>query len=217
MYGRNFNWDNLTENGFKIQKHPPIVKAASQGKLAYMKKLLKTKENKGAVMLKQHINKARIWEESEDKMGGYSKEWYWYDDTPLIAAVRNNQFKIARYLLETGLVNPHWISCPYEDVTQTALKAAEKSGHQKMIAMIKIAETYWPGSPGGRGSYSASADYNGKDKRIYTAEMTGDLEEMKAKIELAIEGIAEPTGRPGQAGYNYERPAAVGINRDYMN
>lgn len=148
-------------------------------------------------------------------MGGYTKEWYWYDDTPLIAAVRNNHFKIAKYLLETGLVNPHFKSCPYDDLYQSALEVAEKSGHQKMIAMLRIAESYFIKS----GSQSAHANSNMKDDRDYNVEMTGDLEEMIEKIEKAVEVIPEPTGEAGKSrGYfSYMSPSAVGINVNYTD
>lgn len=183
-------------------KHPPIVQAAATGDLKKIKRLLNNKEKISEVQYKTHINKARIWKEVQEKWG-YDKEWDWYDDTPLIAAVRNNQAEIVKFLLDTGYCDPCWESCPTDDVYETALKVAEKNKNDAILKMIKVALNHWP-----EGRKGAQAGDSKTDNRNYKErQMSGDLPTMKSELENALKQAAPAVGKDATSktnrNYNY--------------
>ena len=78
----------------KDKDHPEIVECARCGDLESIKRILRNTPRPIAT-----INASRKWTESEDKWGGYSKEWEWHDATPLLAAATNGHVEVVYYLL----------------------------------------------------------------------------------------------------------------------
>ena len=109
---------------------PPLVLAASLGNLPWVKALMEA----GA-----HINEPKRYHEVQSR-GMYDKEWDWDSDTPLLAAVRNKHYAVARYLLAEG-ADPTVSSCVFNDLYENVLTLAKDDAFKKEIReeIIRIA------------------------------------------------------------------------------
>ena len=69
-------------------------------------------------------------------MGGYTKEWTWDKNTPLIAAARHGHEEIVNFLLSKG-ANVLASSCLTDDVHDTALGVAEKYKYHSIAGILR--------------------------------------------------------------------------------
>ena len=81
------------------------------------------------------------WEEVQEKMGGYTKEWTWNGDTALMAAAKKGNLAAVQTLLRLGAKNEH--KCCYSDdlYDDSAVGAAKRKGQQ---ATSELIENYKP-------------------------------------------------------------------------
>lgn len=98
---------------------------ASTGDLIGVMKIVERASSSDEQKKAQVINHARKWTEVDYKMSGFTKEWEWYDLTPLVMAATLGHHEIVEYLLRQG-ADPTLLGCPTENVTVDALSAAKK-------------------------------------------------------------------------------------------
>ena len=107
----------LHEPNFKLGQK--LITFANQDNLEQIKVLLSKITDNGWI-----VNYANTRHEVDYKWGGYSKEWDWYTDTPLIAAVRRQNQEVVAVLLK-HFANPLISSCRFDDVHEDAITVAE--------------------------------------------------------------------------------------------
>ena len=81
------------------------------------------------------------WEEVQEKMGGYTKEWTWNGDAALMAAAKKGNLEAVKTLLRLGAKNKH-SSCYMEDqYDESAVAAAKRKGQ---TAAAELIENFMP-------------------------------------------------------------------------
>ena len=127
----------------------PLVRAAASGSLALTRHLVEAGVRSGDKRGKV-VNMSRRLCESEQKWG-YTKEWEWNGDTPLIAACREGHAEVVRYLLLNG-ADPTLAS------GEEGLSAAEAARCCAMTkALVLAALPFWRRAP-----YAGQSDQRGK-------------------------------------------------------
>ncbi|KAL7430030.1 hypothetical protein ACHAXM_001984 [Skeletonema potamos] len=112
------------------------------------------------------INYARKWTEVDYRMSGFTKEWTWFDLTPVAAAATLGHHEVVEYLLQQG-ADPTLTGCPTENVTVNALQAAKKNldyesrqgnnngekcnNAKRCVDLLSVANLFWD-----KASYSSS-------------------------------------------------------------
>ena len=182
MYGYGgFGYD--TSHVPKDEPEPPITKKAHNGDLAGVRAIVKTTPaNKKA----QVINHARRWTEVDYRKSGFTKEYEWFDITPVAKAALCGHDQIVQYLLEQG-ADPTLVGCPSEDCHWDAHRCAEArvqmeesrcSEHPKFaralmsgkrcIDLLNAAKIFWKPAPykGSRYDKNARKEFTNKPTNI---------------------------------------------------
>jgi len=121
MYGYGgFGYD--TSHVKPNEKESTFVKAARSGDVRKMRSLLDEVHDEG--QRRALLNQARRWTEVDYKMSGFTKEYEWFDLTPLAHAAKEGHFDAVEFLLREG-ADPTLSGCLTDDVFYTAAKAAE--------------------------------------------------------------------------------------------
>ena len=84
------------------------------------------------------------WEEVQEKMGGYTKEWTWNGDTALMAAAKRGNLAAVKTLLQLGAKNEHQCCYADDEYDKSASAAAKRKGQQ---AAAELIENYTPEVP----------------------------------------------------------------------
>jgi ankyrin repeat protein len=113
------------------EPHSPLYMAAKDGDLAQVQALVE-KEQSQAAKLKL-LNHARRWTEVDYKMSGFTKEYEWFDRTPLIIAIAQGHAPVVKYRLEQG-ADPTLRACPSDDVHLDAAQEAHARAKQNVNA-----------------------------------------------------------------------------------
>ena len=104
------------------EKHSNLYLAAIAGNLREVKRLVEgTDDDNQKVTL---LTKARRWTEVDFKASGFTKEYEWFDATPLIIAAKEGHMDVVQFLLEQG-ADPTLRGCLDEDEFLTPMKAAQ--------------------------------------------------------------------------------------------
>ena len=85
-----------------------------QLQLSKNKKKKKKKKQEAITTLLDVINHAREWTEVDYRLSGFTKEYEWYDRTPLMIAIKNGHVDIVLFLLQQG-ADPTLAACVDED------------------------------------------------------------------------------------------------------
>jgi Ankyrin repeats (3 copies)/Zinc finger C-x8-C-x5-C-x3-H type (and similar) len=90
------------------------------------------------------LNHARRWTEVDCMMSGFTKEYAWFDRTPLMIAIVQGHAAIVKYLLQQG-ADPTLAACPREDYYHVrAAQEAERAytqAKQNIIQLKRVAQT----------------------------------------------------------------------------
>ena len=154
----------------KDDRKAEITKKSEEGDLNAVKRIVQAATEKDKV-----INTARRWTEVDYKASGFTKEYEWFDLTPLATAARKGHDDIVQYLLEQG-ADPTLEGCPEDDVYLNALKAANEALGRAMagrnrascnkprrcVDLLSIAEIFW-----NKSSYSSSS-YGATKRQVYS-------------------------------------------------
>jgi len=89
-----------------------------------------------------NITECMSWEESEEKYGGYTKQWVWKGDSALMAAAKENHKHVVTYLLLNGATDKHQCCYTYDRYDESAHGAAKRVSHTELSNYIKK----WPQS-----------------------------------------------------------------------
>lgn len=144
MYGYGgFGYD--TSHVKKDDPHSEFYMLCAGGNLDRVKAML-SRETTTAKKL-QLINSARRWTEVDYKASGFTKEWEWFDRTPLLIAIKRGHVDVVKYLLKQG-ANPALQACYSDDCITDAKKDASTSNatseeQEQMMAMIEICLPYY--------------------------------------------------------------------------
>lgn len=103
-------------------QHSEFYRICEQGNLEKAKSIL-AKQTTVAKRL-ETINGARRWTEIDYRASGFTKEYEWFDRTPLLIAIKKGHVNVVRYLLEEG-ADPALKACYADDRTTNAKKEAE--------------------------------------------------------------------------------------------
>ena len=128
-------------------QHSEFYRVCEQGNLKKAKSML-AKETTIAKRLTT-INGARRWTEIDYKASGFTKEYEWFDRTPVLIAIKKGHVSLVKYLLEEG-ANPALEACYADDCTTTAKKeaatscAATEKDRQLIKDMVDVCLEYYP-------------------------------------------------------------------------
>eukprot|EP00979_Chaetoceros_neogracilis_P003566 scaffold621_cov256-Chaetoceros_neogracile.AAC.1 len=94
------------------------------------------------------INGARRWTEIDYRASGFTKEYEWFDRTPLLIAIKKGHVNVVRYLLEEG-ADPALKACYADERTNNAKKEAETcdattEDRQLMKDMVDVCLKHYP-------------------------------------------------------------------------
>ena len=103
------------------EPHSELYRASAAGDLAKVQSIVS--ETSPSLKL-QVLNHARKWTEVDYRASGFTKEYEWFDLTPLLVAVQKGHVSIVKYLLEQG-ADPTLQACPEEDLFVGCEGAAE--------------------------------------------------------------------------------------------
>jgi hypothetical protein len=124
MYGYGgFGYD--TSHVPPDQQHSELYHASKEGDLKKVKEIVRLCTGKTEEEKRCMINKARRWTEVDYKMSGFTKEYEWYDSTPLAIAANQGHSEVVQYLLEQ-LADPTLKGCPSDNVYLDALGEAKR-------------------------------------------------------------------------------------------
>lgn len=154
----------------KDDQKAEITKKIEEGNLNAVKRIVQAATEKDKV-----INTARRWTEVDYRASGFTKEYEWFDLTPLATAARKGQDDIVQYLLEQG-ADPTLEGCPEDNVHLNALSAANEALGRTMasrnrsscnkprrcVDLLSVAEIFWNNS-----SYSSSR-YSATERQVYS-------------------------------------------------
>lgn len=138
---------------------PDITKRVEEGNLAAVKNIVEAASTDSEKKKHVTINYARRWTEVDYRMSGFTKEYEWFDLTPLATAALKGHDDIVQYLLEQG-ADPTLEGCPDDNVYMTALQAANKllgsamattcSGDKskwnkprRCVDLLSVSELFW--------------------------------------------------------------------------
>lgn len=137
-----FGYD--TSHVKKDGQHSEFYRACEKGDLDEVKDMLAREADIPTRL--SVINGARRWTEIDYRASGFTKEWEWFDRTPLLIAIKKGHVNIVRYLLEEG-ANPALQACYADDCTTDAKKEAWSSNatskeRDQMMAMLDVCFPY---------------------------------------------------------------------------
>lgn len=102
---------------------PTLTLRAEEGDLSNVRRIVEEAAAVSPSTKNATLNSARRWTEVDYRMSGFTKEYEWFDATPLAAAAFRGHHDVVRYLLEEG-ADPTLKGCPEEDVHFNALEGA---------------------------------------------------------------------------------------------
>jgi hypothetical protein len=113
--------------------HSALALAAKNGNLGAVQSLVLQSLSRRVL-----LNQARRWTEVDYRASGFTKEYEWFDLTPLALAASHAHSDIVKYLLLEG-ADPTLKGCPSDDVHMTALGAAKNSQttNQRFMAQFE--------------------------------------------------------------------------------
>ena len=126
------------------QEHSELYHASSAGNLTKVHELTSKSQTREENL--KLVNHARKWTEVEYRMSGFTKEFEWYDRTPLMVAVLKGHEKVVRYLLQQG-ADPALKACYADDAYTSAKEDVErapvnKEQKDRLRAIIDVALKY---------------------------------------------------------------------------
>ena len=122
--------------GYALFADPLIVKCARRGDFRDRQMI------RALVAEGENVDTCLRWEEVQEKMGGYTKEWQWNGDSALMAAAKKGNLAALKTLLRLGATNSH--KCCYaDDLYDDSASAAAKRKNQQAAA--ELIESYNPG------------------------------------------------------------------------
>ena len=151
-----FGYD--TSHVKKDETHSELFKYASAGDLSQVKQIIEHAKAVSEVEKNKVLNHARRWTEVDYKMSGFTKEYEWFDITPLAVAASKGHDGIVQYLLEEG-ADPTLTGCPYDDTYWDAFQAARDT---RCSALLEAVRPFWK-----RASY-AGQHYNANARKKFT-------------------------------------------------
>ena len=86
-------------------------------------------------------------------MSGFTKEYEWFDITPLAVAASKGRDDIVQYLLEEG-ADPTLSGCPHDDVYWNAFQAARG---ERCVALLDAVKPFWKKAVYAGHHYNANA------------------------------------------------------------
>jgi signal transduction histidine kinase len=129
------------------EAHSSIYTAAMDGDLAKVQQALALSENKlssstinGRLKMMNH---ARRWTEIDYRMSGFTKEYKWFDRTPLMIAVVHGRADVVQFLLKQG-ADPTLAACPREDYHVRAIQEAEMvytNAKERVVKLKRLAHS----------------------------------------------------------------------------
>ena len=127
------------------EEHSELYNASSAGDLAKVRELISKTETRKAKL--ELVNHARKWTEVEYRNSGFTKEFEWYDRTPLMAAILRGHEEIVQYLLQEG-ADPVLKACYGEDAYTFAKEDIERAPidqekKDRLKVIIDIALKYY--------------------------------------------------------------------------
>ncbi len=113
------------------------------------------------------INYARRWTEVDYRASGFTKEWTWFDLSPVAAAAIMGHHEVVQYLLEQG-ADPTLKGCPDDSGSFDALGAAKRAWDfgrnnaisnnlQRCTDLVTVANLFWNTATYANPHYSATA------------------------------------------------------------
>jgi hypothetical protein len=148
-----FGYD--TSHVKKDEPRTDLFNYASAGNLSEVKRIVEGAEKKEKNKV---INYARRWTEIDYKMSGFTKEWEWFDITPLAVAAMKGHDEVVHYLLEQG-ADPTLSGCPSADTILDAFQAARGTSCEPLLDAVK---PFWE-----KANYSG-VHYNAKSRKKFT-------------------------------------------------
>jgi len=199
----------------KDEPKPTITKKADAGDLAGVKSVVeKTPANKKAHV----INHARRWTEVDYRMSGFTKEYEWFDITPVATAAWRGHDQIVQYLLEQG-ADPTLVGCPTDDVHRDAFQSAEAKikvedrnskgpkseallRAKRCVDLLTAAKPFWNPASYNGSRYGKNARTDFTNKPTNTKELLDALSSIPAL----------PQDKSGAAEAKKKKPAAPNVS-----
>ena len=159
----------------KDEPRSELTKAAMAGEFAEVKSIVEAAKAVSDEEKNSVINHARRWTEVDYKMSGFTKEYEWFDITPLAYAAVAGFDNIVQYLLEEW-ADPTLSGCPTEDQSSDAFKAASigaqhGKGGKRCAALLEAVKPFW------KEAKYAGVRYNKKSRQKFANAPT-DFEGM---------------------------------------
>ena len=183
--------------------HSALARAAKDGNLGAVQSLVLQSLSRRVL-----LNEARRWTEVDYKMSGFTKEYEWFDLTPLALAASHAHSDIVKYLLLEG-ADPTLIGCPSDNVNITAVDAAKSSqtANQRLMAGFENVDsisTY---------SYTSYLPSTGEEPMAWAE----NLLRKKSRILncIALLEAADPFWKP--ASYSHSRFGQERATSGYSN
>jgi len=175
---------------------PELVKHVEEGNLQAVRDVVESVATTSHEEKNKLLNYARRWTEVDYRMSGFTKEYEWFDLTPLATAALKGHHNIVQYLLEQG-ADPTLEGCPSDNVHLDALQAANKklgsafdSGNRatwniprRCVDLLSVANFFW-----NKAAYSGSG-YS-QTKRVIFSNRATNMEHLQQALN-EVSDIAE--------------------------
>ena len=182
------------------EETPVITKRVEDGNLAAVQNIVQAASADSEKAKHVTLNYARRWTEVDYRLSGFTKEYEWFDLTPLATAALKGHDDIVLYLLEQG-ADPTLEGCPDDDVYLTALQSAnqllrsamassDKSKWNKprrCVDLLSVAELFWE-----KASYAGSR-YS-KTKRLEFSNRPCDVQGLQQALREVKDIALYPGG-----------------------
>jgi len=128
--GFGYDTSDVTPN----DPHSAVFLAAQEGNLDRVRCHIEGGARNDTKERLELLNGARRWTEVDYRMSGFTKEYEWFDLTPVAQAALSGHSSVVMYLLRQG-ADPTLKGCPTENEYYDALAAAKKA-HSKNVSSI---------------------------------------------------------------------------------